>query len=97
MLPRTGSSWQPQHLSLATPAWLSQTPLSPPPAPPAPPAPSFCSPPDRYSRAPRCYDAAYAAVKQAFCEAFYGPPRQGVFSPSVQYTLYRMGQGAIAR
>ena len=51
----------------------------------------------RYSRAPRCYDATYAAVKQAFCEAFYGPPRQGVFSPSVQYTLYRMGQGAIAR
>lgn len=51
----------------------------------------------RYSSPPSCYDAAYAAVKQAFVSAFFGPPKGGVYSPSVQYTLFRMGQEALAR
>lgn len=51
----------------------------------------------RYSRPPASYDAAYGAVKEALCSAFYGPPKGGVFSPSVQFTLYRMAQGALAR
>lgn len=53
--------------------------------------------PRSYSRPPASYDAAYGAVKAALCSAFYGPPKGGVFSPSVQFTLYRMGQGALAR
>lgn len=40
--------------------------------------------PRRYSRPPASYDAAYAAVRQALTGAFYGPPKGGVFSPSVQ-------------
>ncbi|PRW56232.1 urate oxidase [Chlorella sorokiniana] len=51
----------------------------------------------RYSRPPASYDAAYATVRQALTAAFYGPPRGGVFSPSVQFTLYQMGKAAIDR
>ncbi|EFN58834.1 hypothetical protein CHLNCDRAFT_20118 [Chlorella variabilis] len=51
----------------------------------------------KYSRAPPCYNAAFDAVRQAFCSAFFGPVKGGVYSPSVQYTLYRMAQGAIAK
>ena len=53
--------------------------------------------PCSYSRPPASYDAASGAVKEALCSAFYGPPKGGVFSPSVQFTLYRMAQGALAR
>ena len=30
-------------------------------------------------------------------EAFYGEPKKGVFSPSVQFTLYQMGQAVLAK
>ncbi|EIE26572.1 urate oxidase II [Coccomyxa subellipsoidea C-169] len=43
------------------------------------------------------YDAAYAAVKEALQTAFWGPPKSGVYSPSVQYTLFQMGKLALAR
>ena len=31
------------------------------------------------------------------CEAFYGEPTKGVYSPSVQYTLSEMGKAVLAR
>ena len=50
----------------------------------------------RYS-GPVSYDQAYAAVKEAFGRAFWGPPKAGVYSPSVQYTLYEMAKLALAK
>ena len=50
----------------------------------------------RYS-GPVNYDKAYADVKQAFIKAFFGPPKSGVYSPSVQYTLYEMAKLALSR
>jgi urate oxidase len=46
-------------------------------------------------RQPKCYDAAHAAARGAMMAAFFGPARGGVYSPSVQFTLYRMAKGAI--
>lgn len=51
----------------------------------------------RYTKAPECWDSAYQGVKAALLEAFYGPPKGGVFSPSVQFTLYQMAKLAILR
>ena len=31
------------------------------------------------------------------CDAFYGEPSKGVYSPSVQYTLFEMGKAVLAR
>eukprot|EP00889_Picochlorum_renovo_P000262 jgi/Picre1/27292/NNA_000261.t1 len=45
---------------------------------------------------PTDYDKAYDSVLQACLSKFFGPPGAGVFSPSVQYTLYQMGKHAIA-
>jgi urate oxidase len=44
----------------------------------------------KYSTLPSDFDAAFNSVKNAIVEAFYGPPHSGVYSPSVQYTLYQM-------
>ena len=41
------------------------------------------------------YDAAYDAVVRAFAEGFYGPAKGGVFSPSVQRTLFQMASAAL--
>lgn len=30
-------------------------------------------------------------------EAFYGEPKKGVYSPSVQYTLFEMGKAVLAK
>ena len=57
-------------------------------------SPSLCW--GRYS-GPCDYDAAFKGVKTAICEAFYGPADKGVYSPSVQFTLYEMGKLAISR
>ncbi len=46
----------------------------------------------KYTAQPPCYDAAYAAAKQGLLDAFLGPARGGVYSPSVQYTLYNMAK-----
>jgi urate oxidase len=51
----------------------------------------------RYAMAPRCYEAAYAAAKAGLVAAFYGPVKGGVFSPSVQFTLFQMGKEVLQR
>ncbi|KAG2445842.1 hypothetical protein HXX76_000446 [Chlamydomonas incerta] len=51
----------------------------------------------KYSAPPPCYDAAYAAAKQGLLDAFLGPARGGVYSPSVQYTLYNMAKNILDR
>lgn len=51
----------------------------------------------RYSAPVRDYTAAYRAVKDSMSEAFFGPCKGGVYSPSVQYTLFEMARMAIDR
>ncbi|KAK9868909.1 hypothetical protein WJX84_002359 [Apatococcus fuscideae] len=41
------------------------------------------------------YDRAFNDVKKTLMLKFYGPPDKGVYSPSVQYTLFEMGKAAI--
>lgn len=43
------------------------------------------------------YDAAFEQVKATCLSTFFGPAQSGVFSPSVQYTLYQMGKDVIQR
>jgi urate oxidase len=43
------------------------------------------------------YDAAYNGVKAGIMQAFYGPPKGGVYSPSVQFTLMEMGKAVLAK
>lgn len=50
----------------------------------------------KYSK-PTDYDAAYEGVKAAIFDGFYGPADKGIYSPSVQFTLYDMAQIAIKR
>ncbi len=50
----------------------------------------------RYT-APAAYDAAFAAARGALLDAFLGPPAAGVYSPSVQYTLFQMGRLLLER
>ncbi|CAL5225692.1 g8557 [Coccomyxa viridis] len=50
----------------------------------------------RYTR-PVDYDKAFADVKAALGAAFWGPPASGVYSPSVQYTLFQMAKLALER
>ena len=45
---------------------------------------------------PPDYDAAYGAVTAAMAASFFGPPREGVFSPSAQFTLHAMARAALA-
>ena len=49
-----------------------------------------------YTQPPADCDAAFAAVQAALCGAFFGPARGGVYSPSVQMTLYQMCGAALA-
>lgn len=51
----------------------------------------------KYSTPPRDFCAAYAAARAGLLEAFYGPAKGGVYSPSVQYTLFQMAKFAMAR
>lgn len=46
-------------------------------------------------RQPACYERAYDQARAGLISAFYGPPKGGVYSPSVQYTLYQMAKCAI--
>lgn len=48
-----------------------------------------------YDPLPRDFDAAFEKAKGAMTEAFFGPRKGGVYSPSVQYTLFQMAKGAI--
>lgn len=50
----------------------------------------------RYS-GPVAYDAAYDVTKAALSDAFFGPAQTGVYSPSVQYTLFQMAKEALKR
>jgi urate oxidase len=50
----------------------------------------------KYSHPLPDFNAAFSAVKTAMSDAFYGPAHGGVYSPSVQYTLFQMGKAAIA-
>ena len=50
----------------------------------------------RYTE-PVNYDKAFAAVKTALGAAFWGPPASGVYSPSVQFTLFQMAKLALER
>ncbi|CAI5463231.1 unnamed protein product [Closterium sp. Yama58-4] len=50
-----------------------------------------------YSRDPPCFNAAYSAAKAALTDTFFGPPQGGVYSPSVQRTLYLMGEEVLSR
>lgn len=43
------------------------------------------------------YDKAYDAVRSGLLDAAFGPPKGGVYSPSVQYTLYEMAGCAMRR
>lgn len=51
----------------------------------------------RYSRVPACYDKAFSEVLVAMRDQFFGPPDKGVYSPSVQFTLFQMGKAVIER
>ncbi|XP_052790382.1 uricase-like [Mya arenaria] len=44
-----------------------------------------------------CFDKAWEIVKSTILEKFAGPPETGMFSASVQNTLYISGKAAIAR
>lgn len=46
---------------------------------------------------PSNYDAVFEEVKKACLSTFFGPAKGGVFSPSVQNTLYLMGAAVIQR
>lgn len=50
-----------------------------------------------YSKKPASYEEAYQTVKSALMSKFYGPIRGGVYSPSVQNTLYAMGKEALLK
>lgn len=45
-----------------------------------------------YSVKPSCYNKAYETVKKVLMDVFFGPPEIGVYSPSVQNTLYLMAE-----
>jgi hypothetical protein len=51
----------------------------------------------QYAYQPMDYDATYATVRGALLDGVFGPPKQGVYSPSVQYTLYQMAHMALQR
>jgi urate oxidase len=49
------------------------------------------------SRLPKDYSAAFTAARTALLEGFFGPVKTGVYSPSLQFTLYQMAQNAIKK
>lgn len=46
---------------------------------------------------PHCFTERYLDVKKVLVDTFYGPPTQGVYSPSVQSTLYQMARNVLNR
>ena len=50
----------------------------------------------RYSGS-TAYDSAYDAVKTALMEGFFGPAQKGVYSPSVQFTLFEMAKSVFKK
>ncbi|XP_023541764.1 uricase-2 isozyme 2 [Cucurbita pepo subsp. pepo] len=46
----------------------------------------------------QCYfTETYLDVKKVLVDTFFGPPKEGVYSPSVQYTLYEMANNVLSR
>jgi len=50
----------------------------------------------RYYSVANAFDEEYEKIREAALTQFFGNPRTGVYSPSVQYTLYQMGKAIIA-
>jgi len=50
-----------------------------------------------YSSKPANYQKHWEGVKTVIMDTFYGPSHTGVFSPSVQYTLFQMAKNVITR
>lgn len=46
---------------------------------------------------PLYFTKMYLDVKKVLTETFFGPPNEGVYSPSVQATLYQMGKAVLGR
>jgi hypothetical protein len=46
---------------------------------------------------PHYFTERYLDVKKVLVETFYGPPKEGVYSPSVQNTLYLMAKSVLNR
>lgn len=46
---------------------------------------------------PLYFTKMYLDVKKVLAETFFGPPNEGVYSPSVQATLYQMGKAVLGR
>lgn len=51
----------------------------------------------KFSSQPPSYDIAFGSAKQAMMDLFFGPPKTGVYSPAVQYTMNEMGVAVLAR
>lgn len=51
----------------------------------------------KYATAPHSYDQAFNSAKQSIVDLFYGPPKGGVFSGSVQNTMYQVGEAMLDR
>lgn len=50
-----------------------------------------------YRSKPSCYSKVYEMVKSTLLDELFGPPDSGVYSPSVQYTLFLMGDRVLQR
>lgn len=46
---------------------------------------------------PLYFNERYLNVKKVLVDTFFGPPKVGVYSPSVQSTLYQMAEAVLAR
>ncbi|KAI8008145.1 hypothetical protein ACSBR2_026989 [Camellia fascicularis] len=46
---------------------------------------------------PLYFNERYLNVKKVLVDTFFGPPKEGVYSPSVQSTLYQMAEAVLAR
>ncbi|KAH9317360.1 hypothetical protein KI387_019129 [Taxus chinensis] len=51
----------------------------------------------RYSKKPSCYTKAYISVQKTLVDVLFGSPHEGVYSPSVQNTLYFMAESVLHR
>ncbi|XP_022983819.1 uricase-2 isozyme 2-like [Cucurbita maxima] len=43
------------------------------------------------------FTETYLDVKKLLADTFFGPPKEGVYSPSVQYTLHEMAKNVLSR
>ncbi|KAK3035292.1 hypothetical protein RJ639_034815 [Escallonia herrerae] len=46
---------------------------------------------------PLYFTERYVDVKKVLLETFFGPPKEGIYSPSVQSTLYQMAKAVLGR